>query len=117
MTLNLLASSIFLGIVSYLLNEPFTGFSDSGWMVLVIQGVLCQLVAWLLISYATQHMRATRVSLSLLSQALLASFLAWLFLDEQVTLQMIIGGVILLFGIRITFYTKNISLRQIFRKS
>jgi hypothetical protein len=29
--------------------------------------------------FATQHMRATRVSLSLLSQAVITSILAWLF--------------------------------------
>lgn len=103
MTVNLLASSVFLGVVSYLFNEPFSGFSEMGWLVLVIQGIVCQLVAWLLLSYATQHMRATRVSLSLLSQAILASFLAWLFLDEQITLQMIAGGLILLLGIGVTF--------------
>jgi hypothetical protein len=37
-----------------------------------------QLMAWLSVSFATQHMRATRVSLSLLSQAV-TSILAWLF--------------------------------------
>ncbi|SIT74540.1 DMT family transporter [Pontibacter indicus] len=113
MTINLLSSSVFLAVVSYLLNEPFSGFSEMGWLVLFVQGILCQLVAWLLLSYATQHMRATRVSLSLLSQALLASFLAWLFLDEQITLRMIAGGLILLFGIGITFYAHDISLRKI----
>ncbi|MCP2045483.1 DMT family transporter [Pontibacter sp. HSC-36F09] len=113
MTINLLSSSIFLGIVSYLLNEPFSGFSEMGWLVLLVQGILCQLVAWLLLSYATQHMRATRVSLSLLSQALLASFLAWLFLDEQITLRMVAGGLILLSGIGVTFYAGDISLRRI----
>ncbi|SFG87307.1 DMT family transporter [Pontibacter chinhatensis] len=117
MTVNLLSSTLFLGVVSYLLDEPFSGFSDMGWLVLLVQGVVCQLVAWLLLSYATQHMRATRVSLSLLSQALLASFLAWLFLDEQITLRMIVGGAILLLGIGVTFYAKDISLKQILGRS
>lgn len=117
MTVNLLASTVFLGMVACLLDEPFSGFSDTGWLVLLVQGVVCQLVAWLLLSYATQHMRATRVSLSLLSQALLASFLAWLFLDEQITLRMIVGGVILLLGIGVTFYARDISLRQILGRS
>ncbi|PTX15045.1 putative membrane protein [Pontibacter mucosus] len=117
MTDNLLSSTVFLGVVSYLLDEPFSGFSVMGWLVLLVQGVVCQLVAWLLLSYATQHMRATRVSLSLLSQALLASFLAWLLLDEQITLRMIVGGVILLLGIGVTFYARDISLRQILGRS
>ena len=114
MTISLLASSIYLGILCYALDQPFTGFSDTGWFVLVLQAVICQMCAWLSISYATQHMRATRVSLSLLSQAVITSILAWLFLEEQITLQMVFGGIILLFGIRITFYDKTISLKKLF---
>lgn len=114
MTLSLLASAIFLGIVCWMANEPFTGFSDLGWGILGVQAVICQLAAWLLISYATQNMRATRVSLSLLGQAVITTILAWLFLDEEVTLQMIFGGIILLFGIRITFYETPLSLKRLF---
>ena len=109
MTITLLSSTIALGIISWGIGEPFSGFSNAGWLVLVIQGVVCQLLAWLLISFATKHMRATRVSVSLLGQAILASVLAWYFLDEAISLQMVIGGFILLFGIRITFYTKKVS--------
>ncbi|WP_456315116.1 DMT family transporter [Pseudomonas shirazensis] len=117
MTISLLASSLYLGILCLALNEPFSGFSNTGWFVLLLQAVICQLCAWLSISYATQHMRATRVSLSLLSQAVITSILAWLFLEEQITLQMVFGGIILLFGIRITFYDKTISLKRLSSKS
>lgn len=117
MTISLFTSSIYLGILCYSLNEPFTGFSNTAWFVLVLQAVICQLCAWLSISYATQHMRATRVSLSLLSQAVITSILAWLFLEEKITLQMVFGGIILLFGIRITFYDKTISLKKLFAKN
>lgn len=108
MTISLMSSSIYLGAVSYAINEPFSGFSNAGWLVLVIQAVVCQLLAWLLISYATQHMRATRVSVSLLGQGILASILAWLFIDEAISLQMVLGGLILLFGIRVTFFEKQL---------
>lgn len=74
MTTSVVASTVFLGALSYAINEPFIGFSNAGWFVLVVQGLVCQLLAWLLISYATKHMRATRVSVSLLGQAILASF-------------------------------------------
>ena len=112
MTTSVVASSVFLGALSYAINEPFIGFSNAGWFVLVVQGLVCQLLAWLLISYATKHMRATRVSVSLLGQAILASFLAWLFLDEAISLQMVIGGLVLLFGIRITFYQKEVFAKK-----
>ncbi|PYE80131.1 drug/metabolite transporter (DMT)-like permease [Winogradskyella epiphytica] len=108
MTVSLLSSVVALGSLSYALDEPFSGFSAAGWWSLVVQGLVCQLMAWLLISYATKHMRATRVSVSLLGQAVLASILAWWLLDEQVSLQMVIGGIILLLGIRLTFYEKPV---------
>ena len=116
MTISLTASSIYLAVVCVWMNEPFSGFSNSGWLVLVLQAVVCQLMAWLSVSYATQHMRPTRVSLSLLGQAVLTSILAWVFLDEKITFNMIIGGFILLLGIRITFYTKTFSIKNIFNK-
>tara|TARA_R110002126_G_scaffold18936_5_gene71712 strand:- start:790 stop:1695 length:906 start_codon:yes stop_codon:yes gene_type:complete len=112
MMISLLASSVYLAIACIIMNEPFTGFTDMGWLVLVLQAIVCQLMAWLSISYATQHMRATRVSLSLLSQAVLTAILAWLFLDEKITINMIIGGMILLLGIRITFYTNTLWIKN-----
>jgi drug/metabolite transporter (DMT)-like permease len=92
--------------LSYFFNEPFSGFSNAGWGVLVTQAIICQLL-WLLINYAIKHMRATRVSVSLLAQGILASVLAWIFLNESITLQMVFGGLVLLMGIRVTFYTKQ----------
>lgn len=117
MLISLLASTVYLAVVCIVMKEPFSGFSDMGWLVLLIQAVVCQLMAWLSISFATQHMRPTRVSLSLLGQAVLTSILAWLFLDEKITLNMVIGGLILLLGIRITFFTKTLSIKNIFNKA
>lgn len=112
MILSLFASSIYLGVICIWAKEPFTGFSSAGWGVLLLQALVCQLAAWLLISYSTQHMKATRISLSLLAQAVLTSLLAYVFLGENITLQMVLGGIVLLFGIRITFYEKPILLKR-----
>ena len=106
MSYSISVSTVFLAILNVIMGSSFTGFSTEGWLTLVVQGVVCQLLAWLLISYATQNMRATRVSLSLLSQALFAALLAWYFLDEAITPQMIVGGCIILVGIGITFINK-----------
>lgn len=116
MTLSLTASSVFLGALSFILNEPFSGFSTYSWVILIGIALVCQLLAWLLISYATQYMRATRVSVSLLGQAILASVCAWLVLDEEITLQMIVGGIILLFGIWLTFYPQPIGMEMLKKK-
>ncbi|MHC5200852.1 DMT family transporter [Myroides sp. LJL119] len=106
MSYSLLAASVYLGFLNIVNGSAFTGFSKMGWITLLIQGLVCQLLAWFCISYATKHMRATRVSLSLLSQALIAGVLAWLFIDEQVNINMLVGGVVILFGIGITFRNK-----------
>lgn len=115
MILSLFASTLYLGIICLITNEPFTGFSSEGWMVLVIQAVVCQLGAWLLISYTTQHMKATTISLSLLAQAVITAIMAYLFLNEQITLQMVLGGLILLLGIRITFIEHNLSFKKVLK--
>lgn len=113
MTIVLIAASLFLGLICWVSKETFTGFSTTAWLVLFVQGAVCQLTAWLLISYATQHLRATRISVSLLGQAVLASFMAWLFLDENINWHMIIGGIFLLLGIRITFYNQPLWVKKI----
>ena len=113
MSIVLVSSSLFLALVCGITAENFSGFSNTAWLVLFIQGAVCQLTAWLLISYSTQHLQATRVSLSLLGQAVLATLLAWLFLDEKMSWFRIIGAVFLLLGIRITFYNKPIGFKNL----
>ncbi|WP_442786848.1 DMT family transporter [Flavobacterium suncheonense] len=107
MTYSMAVSAVFIGIICLVSGEPFFGFSPTVWSVLLVEGVVCQLIAWLLISYATQHMEANRVSLSLLLQVLFTSIIAWLFLKEIITFQMFVGGCIILVGIGITFYKKQ----------
>jgi hypothetical protein len=76
----LLASTTYLGVVCLVLQQPFSGFSNMGWFIyssgsLPIDG--------LVIGKFCNPTHACRVSLSLLSQAVITSILAWLFLDEE----------------------------------
>lgn len=104
MTYSMAVSSIFIGVICLVYKQPFSGFSTSVWSVLLVQGIVCQLIAWTLLSFVTKNMQANRVSLSLLSQVLVTSLIAWLFLGETITFQMLIGGIIILIGIGITFF-------------
>lgn len=106
-TYSMIFSTIFLFLINVAFGEQFFGFSNKGWISLFIQGIVCQLIAWLLISYSTKNMRATRVSLSLLSQAIFATLLAAIFINEKITSIQMIGSVIILVGIATTFYEKN----------
>lgn len=110
-TYSMIFSTIFLFIINVAFGEQFFGFSNKAWISLFVQGIVCQLIAWLLISYSTQKMRATRVSLSLLSQAIFATILAAIFVNERITSVQMIGSVIILAGIATTFYEKNTTVK------
>ena len=107
MLYSMIFSAVFLFFINVFFHESFVGFSEKAWISLFVQGIVCQLIAWLLISYATQKMRATRVSLSLLSQAIFATILAAIFVNEKITNVQMIGSVIILAGIATTFYEKK----------
>lgn len=111
-TYSMIFSTIFLFCINYVFGEQFFGFSNKAWVSLFVQGIVCQLIAWLLISYSTQKMRATRVSLSLLSQAIFATILAAIFVNEKITGIQMIGSVIILAGIATTFYEKNAIVKK-----
>ena len=114
-TLSSTSSALFLLIINIVAGQPLWGFSSNAWISLLVQGLISQLLAWLLISYATKRMRATRLSLSLLSQVVFASILAWFILDEVITIEKAIGGVLILAGIAITFYEKK-AVRETYKK-
>lgn len=106
-TYSMIFSTVFLFFINMYFGEHFLGFSHEAWISLLTQGIVCQLIAWLLISYSTQNMRATRVSLSLLSQAIFATILAAVILNEKITVIQMVGSVIILAGIATTFYEKK----------
>ena len=103
MIYNMAVSSIHLLIICILTNEPLWNFSSTVWGVFLIQGLICQLLGWLALNYTVKKMDAKRVSLSLLSQSVVTGMMAWLFINEKISLQMIIGGLIILAGIGFTF--------------
>ncbi|MCF0060149.1 DMT family transporter [Dyadobacter chenwenxiniae] len=103
MTISMAVSSVYLFTICLVFGEPLWNFTPVVWGVFVIQGLICQLIGWLAITYAVKKMDAQRVSLALLSQAVVTGVLAWALIDEKITWQMIIGGIIILSGIAITF--------------
>lgn len=106
MTLSMGVSSVYLLIICFVFQEPLWHFSGTVWSVLAVQGIICQLLGWLTLSYAVQKMDAQRVSLGLLSQGIITALIAWLFIGEKISLQMIIGGLVILTGIGLTFRRK-----------
>ena len=103
MTYSMGVSSAYLLVICLVTDQPLWNFTPVVWSVLAIQGLVCQLLGWLALNYTVKKMDAKRVSLSLLSQSIVTGLIAWIFINEKISLQMIIGGLIILTGIGITF--------------
>lgn len=107
MTVSMAVSSIYLFVICLIFDQPLWHFEPVIWGVFAIQGLVCQLIGWLTISSAVKQMDAKSVSLSLLSQAVVTGLFAWMFIGEEITAQMIGGGVVILIGIAITYTGRN----------
>lgn len=104
---NMLAGSIFLLIVNLIMGNEMVHFPTSGWLCFLGMGLLCQLAGWLTINHSLRFLEPTKVSIALLSQTVIAGFLAIWFLKETLEVNEIIGSVIVLVGIAVTFLKKR----------
>ena len=103
---NMLAACVFLLIICLIDHTELLHLSTPSWECLVAMGVLCQLTGWITINYAIKFLASTKVSIALLGQTVIAGFLAILFLHERLELKEIVGSIIVLAGIAISFITK-----------
>jgi drug/metabolite transporter (DMT)-like permease len=100
---NMLAASIFLLIIAFFQADKLVSFSTSAWLCFFGMGLICQLTGWITINHSIRFLPSTKVSIALLGQTVIAGFWAILFLNERLELKEIIGSVIVLAGIAITF--------------
>ncbi|SDE46003.1 Threonine/homoserine efflux transporter RhtA [Mucilaginibacter pineti] len=97
------SASIFLVLVNGVMGNSIIDFPLNVWLCFIGMGVICQLVGWLTINYSLRYMESTRVAVMLLSQTVFAGILAGFLLNERLGLNEIIGSVIVLAGIAVTF--------------
>ncbi len=103
---NMLAASLFLLIICLIGHTELLHLAAPSWECLLAMGILCQLTGWITINYAIKFLASTKVSIALLGQTVIAGFLAILFLHERLEFNEIIGSLIVLAGIAISFITK-----------
>ena len=113
---NMLAASTFLMLICIFQHNSLIGFSTKAWFCLLSVGLICQLTGWITINHSIRFLAPAKVSITLLSQTVLAGFWAVLFLNEKLELKEIAGSVIVLAGIFITFI-KGYNIRPIKHKS
>jgi drug/metabolite transporter (DMT)-like permease len=100
---NMLAASIFLLIICMFQKNDLMHFSAAAWWYFLGLGLVCQLAGWLTINHSLRFLESTKVSIALLSQTVVACFWATLLLNEKHELNEIIGSIIVLAGIAVTF--------------
>ena len=101
MTFSLLFMVIILFLANWLFDNPFTGFSRQTWLSLLGLGLISHFGGWVSINYALGHLKGTNVSVTLLSQSVITALVAIPILGEAITLNQIIGGMLVLSGIYI----------------
>ena len=82
-------------------GERFMPVSAHGWLLLVGLALISHVIGQSLIAFALAHLPGTFASVALLVQAVIAAALAWILLGETLTVLAIIGGFMVLTGIRI----------------
>lgn len=100
---SMMGASVFLLVVNNFMGTSILHFPVKVWLCFLGMGVICQLVGWLTINYSLRYLESTKVSIALLSQTVFAAILAAILLNEKLELNEIIGSVIVLAGIAVTF--------------
>jgi drug/metabolite transporter (DMT)-like permease len=104
---NMLGAGVFLWLINLIKGINLVSFSANAWLNFIGMGVICQLVGWLTINYAISRLPATKTTVALLSQTIVTAIIAAILLHEKLALKEIIGSVIVLFGIGITFIKRR----------
>jgi len=100
---NMLAASIFLLIISCWQGNNLVDFPLNSWLCFLGMSLLCQLTGWITINYSLRFLESKKVAIALLGQTVIAGIIAVILLHESLQLKEIIGSVIVLAGIAVTF--------------
>lgn len=104
---SMLGASIFLLLVNGIMGNNIINYTTNVWLYFIGMGLLCQLTGWLTINYSLRYLESTKVSITLLSQTVFAGLLAAFLLAERLDINEIIGSIIVLAGIAITFLKRS----------
>ncbi|HRP91961.1 MAG: DMT family transporter [Ignavibacteriaceae bacterium] len=104
-----LMTILYLFIMMAIIIVPFTinaitiksviNLSSIGWIAILFLGLLCSGVAYVIWSYALREMESAKVGAYLYFEPFVTVVAAWVFLREDITLLMILSGLIITAGV------------------
>lgn len=115
----MITGGIMLATVSLLIGEPWSlpgSWSSDVQFSMVLLVVFGSIVAFTSFNYLLKIVSPEKVASSTLVNPIVALFLGWFFLDEQITLQSIIAAVVLLTGVYFINTKKKLVLFSRFRR-
>lgn len=87
------------GLLGFAKHEPFTGYTPHTWAALIGLGLVCQVAAWVLITWGLGHVQAHAGSVGLLLQPVATVGLAWWLLHEPMKPLQAFGVLLILLGV------------------
>lgn len=117
--LNLFYQFLFAGIFQLLLAFIFTkNYNFENWnlrssLAVVYLAVFGSVAAYFAFHYALQKISPTQISILSYVNTIIAIFLGWLVLDEEISFKFIVAAVLIIFGVFITNYKpKSVIIKE-----
>ena len=87
--------------LSVLFQETFFGYSPSTYLFLILLALIPQLIGHTTFNWALKYLPASMVAITILGEPIGSTLLAYILLDEGLTVWKILGGILILAGILI----------------
>ncbi|SVC37981.1 uncharacterized protein METZ01_LOCUS290835 [marine metagenome] len=100
------ASLILFGVV-VLTCTRISGFSHSSYVLILLVAILPQLIGHSALNWVLGHISATLVALAIMAEPVIATWLAWILLEEIPPATSIVGGGILILGVLLAFWNPD----------
>lgn len=98
---------VFLGILSYIIHIPFTGYSTKTWFNILGLTLISTMLGQMVFTWLLKYFSATVISMTILGEAVGTCILGYFILHETVSLQQFVGIIVILLGIGIFLWEKR----------
>ncbi len=121
-----LLTVLFLFVMMAVIISPFSinsksiqsvvSLSPKGWIVIFFLGIFCSGIAYVLWAQALKEMDSVKVGAFLYLEPFVTVFAAWLILNEEITVIMILSGMVISIGVMLVNFNLRNLLRDLFHK-
>ena len=108
-----IGASFALFIINSILQNPFTGYDKTTWLVFFASAIVSQLIGYMALAYALGHLPASIVAPTMVLQPVVTAILAIPLLNEIPTIWQGIGGAIALVGIYVVNRSHQKALQEL----